>query len=393
LSTHRNEEEDASQSPTFDGISDDEPSNSPHNHVFFDSPMDSVTSMNPSMHSYFKQELEKEGSGISQIIHLAFGNRKTRDLSQLPIIRSEEIDYHLEATFLTASLTRSQRSSFGNMISDLTRHYLTPALVQKHLHQSVLLRTLSGVDMPESLRQMLLKSFEQVCERGLPLVSSIPTSVRLSADPLWAFQHTRPPTNSHDLERIYVTSPNSIYNNIPSPTVYLTPDQLHAYVKIEEVCAFFFACQVNEPSHFPTIAEVAESIDTGVIPNFHHSPTAYRNMLSQLSSSNSEPTFVVPFFIKEWSDDAEKNNTRSNTLSFNIRTVTFMKVGSNGDLRFYNFIVSLGVKGDDSRVVEEIHHREFRKLKVSLTTVTVQDDLITLYSPSSLGKCSCILFW
>jgi hypothetical protein len=150
-------------------------------------------------------------------------------------------------------------------------------------------------------------------------VASSPSVPILSADtmknPCSIFGVTHPPVSEIHLQQHYLRSALSIYKNIR-----MTTDNTHVYVSAIEVCTFFFACRFNRLLG-PTYEEVSASQTTKIIQNFHHSPVAYDEIERKRGDLLLQDT--LPIFVKEWSDDAQKNpgQRSNNLLSFNLRSV------------------------------------------------------------------------
>ena len=58
----------------------------------------------------------------------------------------------------------------------------------------------------------------------------------------------------------------------------------------------------------------------------------------------------------------KKNSSRTNLLSYNIRTITFLHHGGNGDIRYYTYVLSVGIKGGNFEEVQKILTRDLAEL-------------------------------
>jgi hypothetical protein len=90
-----------------------------------------------------------------------------------------------------------------------------------------------------------------------------------------------------------------------------------------------------------------------IVSSYHHSPSAISvyNDVHNLSCRSFNGKVLVTLFLKTWSNDAEKNTTCTNILSFNMHTITFMCIFGNGDFHYNCFLLSLSMKGGDLDVL------------------------------------------
>jgi hypothetical protein len=112
----------------------------------------------------------------------------------------------------------------------------------------------------------------------------------------------------------------------------MTPDGTHAYVSAKEVCSFFFACRFDPLIH-PSLDQISAQRLNKKIPNFFYSPVVHDIGSQSSTEPDSEGRVPLTCYIKEWSDDASKNKGQrgNNLVSFNLRTITFLTPGKNGD--------------------------------------------------------------
>jgi hypothetical protein len=328
--------------------------------TFFHGPFNDCLFMTPRMMNYFEREKTARNSGLRSLISNAFsineasGSRLTRT----------EIEYHLNLTLFLVSLTRNQQRRLGSIIAPIPDYWRdtwdSRARHSEEIFSMVLDHSLASFpsDQASLLRNKFQDSFRTIhTTASLPVASNTPTAES-------TFVVTKPPTNENDLQRLYLRSPKSIYRQIPAPTVRMTPDGTHAYVSAKEVCSFFFACRFDPLIH-PSLDQISVQRLNKKIPNFFYSPVVHDIRSQSSTEPDSQGRVPLTCYIKEWSDDASKNKGQrgNNLVSFNLRTITFLTPGKNGDPRYYNFLLSLGLKGDDHSVVERIFHDELRTLK------------------------------
>jgi hypothetical protein len=147
------------------------------------------------------------------------------------------------------------------------------------------------------------------------------------------FRATYPPGNSKDLFRLYIDSEKSVYRNLPCPDVHLTPDKRHAYLHLGQVVASFTAggaCRLEVPTYEEFTASKSNDFDSYYLSQIALSVYSDVSTIALVRGLEGK---VFSIHIKDWADDAQKNSSRTNLLSYNIRTITFLRHGRNGDIR------------------------------------------------------------
>jgi hypothetical protein len=111
------------------------------------------------------------------------------------------------------------------------------------------------------------------------------------------------------------------------------------------------ACKLEVPTNEEFAAKSSMDFDS-----YYLSPIALSvySEVSKIALVRGLEGKVFSIHIKDWADDAQKNSSRTNLLSYNIRTITFLRHGRNGDIRYYTFVLSVGLKGSDHEEVERI---------------------------------------
>jgi hypothetical protein len=152
-----------------------------------------------------------------------------------------------------------------------------------------------------------------------------------------------------------------VYRNIPCPEVFLTPKKCHAYLKLGSILASFLASGIDS-LEVPSQSEFDAALSSD-FNSYYTSPVAKEvySEVTKIAIMKGLGGKVFSLHIKDWGDDAQKNSSRTNLLSYNIRTVTFLRHGGNGDVRYYTYVVSVGDKSADHEIVEKILTEELEE--------------------------------
>jgi hypothetical protein len=128
------------------------------------------------------------------------------------------------------------------------------------------------------------------------------------------------------------------------------------------IVASFLASGVDD-LHVPTPNEFRTAATTD-FESYYTSPVAKEVYaeVNQIAILKGLEGKVFSIHIKDWGNDAQKNSSRTNLLSYNIRTITFLRHGGNGDVRYYTYVVSVGAKSSDHEIVERIMTNELKVL-------------------------------
>ena len=313
-----------------------------------------VVLMNDSQRAFFQYEKEHKGLGFAYIVKKAFGVTAKADS-----LGREEIAFHLDLCSLCVNLTRSQLQSVGTVIENIVQYYTTSILqraidIDELISQTQLRLQLSDIDGLSTQQIKILKD----CYESLVLQPVVQRPTHRGI-----FKETKPATTYAEIDKCYLRGNNAVYRSLPIPTVHLTENASHAYIHLPQVVASFLAsgvCDLSVPSP-------SEFADSSVVKSYYTSKVArdvYGNCsdIALLEMGNDKKGQCFSIHIKDWADDAQKNNVRSNSTSYNIRTVTFMKHGDNGDVRYYSYIISISLKGRDHDEVERIFNEDLRTL-------------------------------
>jgi hypothetical protein len=326
--------------------------------------LDTASFMSESTRKYHKLELQYPGLGLANLVRQALSV-----LSSPSQLSPLEVQYHFDVCRFCVDLTRTNVTTFGDIIEKLV-HYFTKfefcpcpgssssppssALFIDNVLRRLAVESSQPPNLPFHapqllhLRQILTEEYL----RTPPSATNLPILKR------GIFEKTRPAVSTDELNRFYLTGKNSIYQNIPCPKARMTSDLSHAIISLRETVACFLALGVD-----PLL--IPENVHSDNMWTYFQSPRAkeiYREA-HQIARDNNLSGQVVTIHIKQWVDDAQKNRSRTNMLAFNIRTATFLTLNGNGDIRYYTFVIAIGLKKADHNIVEKLTNNELEELK------------------------------
>ena len=324
---------------------------------------------NERMRMFYQLEHSQTGLGFSNILRRAFD--VDVDASDFT---TEEVSFHLTICRLCVDSTRSQLKKIGYLLKEVIKYYagkhklvLSSEDTFQRIVQSYHILSIQRAAQPlsedqsavlfESIQQVLSPSVEfSLTDFSATIVDGYAPSTR------GVFRATYPPGNSKDLFRLYLDSEKSVYRNLPCPDVHLTPDKRHAYLHLGQVVASFTAGGASK-LEVPTVEEFASKGSTD-FDSYYLSPIALTvySEVSKIALLRGLEGKIFSIHIKDWADDAQKNSSRTNLLSYNIRTITFLRHGRNGDIRYFTFVLSVGLKGSDHEEVERILSKDLSVL-------------------------------
>jgi hypothetical protein len=333
--------------------------------------LDGCEFFNEKMRVFYQLEHLQTGLGFSNILRRAFDI--DADASDFT---AEEVSFHLNVCRLCVDSTRSQLQRVGLLLEEVIKYYagkhksvsssqVTCQRIVDSFQQ--LSRERSVQPLTEEQRLVLFQSVEDVVSpRAEFSLSSFSAMIVEGYVPATRgiFRATYPPRNSKDLFRLYIDSHKSVYRNLlPCPDVHLTPDKRHAYLHLGQVVASFTAGGASK-LEVPTVEEFS-SQSLMDFESYYLSPVALAvySEVSKIALVRGLAGKIFSIHIKDWADDAQKNSSRTNLLSYNIRTITFLRHGTNGDIRYYCFVLSVGLKGSDHEEVERILSNDLFELE------------------------------
>jgi hypothetical protein len=280
-----------------------------------------------------------------------------KDVSELS---SEEIGFHLDLCRLCVALTRENRKSLGLIIkeviyyfTDVASHDLSNPSIQDKFSNEVQLSL--QTKLPH-LTPSELAVIGSVLKASLTNLEDT-ACARNNVSSRGIFSASRPPTNEKELNTLYFEGSRAIYANLPCPTAYMTPDGTHAIVSLRETFSSFLALGIDDLRFDPAQLED---------PSSSYFCSLAAKAINRRVAATRHPSYpllkVISIQLKDWGDDAQKNCSRTNLLSFHIRTITFMTLRGNGNVAYYCFIVALGLKSNNHKILERIFNEELAVL-------------------------------
>ena len=137
----------------------------------------------------------------------------------------------------------------------------------------------------------------------------------------------------------------------------MTSEGTHAIVSLRETVLSFLALGIDDLRFDPAQLEDPSS-------SYFSSLAAIA--INRRVAATRHPSYPCPkvtlIQLKDWGDDAQKNRSRTNHLTFHIRTITFMTLRGNGNVAYYCFIVALGLKSNNHEILEQIFNEELAVL-------------------------------
>ena len=308
-----------------------------------------IKCMNDTQRRFYMDEYQQTGLGLTNIVKQAMkSSAQPKDISE------QEVSFHLTVCKLCVSLTRSQLRSVGTMVEDIALYYRSSVVQPPDVNQIIAgaqanlkkqgkdeLSTEQILALQQSFAK-LQQSMQQPIQRGI-------------------FKETKPQTNYTDMVRLYLKSKYSIYQNLPIPQVHMATDGVHAYVRLKEIVAGFLGsvhCDLTVPSE-------REYQNKDITDSYYTSEVAREvygksKVIANIHGLNDK---CFSMHIKDWADDAQKAQFIITEFgSYNIRTITFMKHRTNGDIRYWTYPVSLGLKGCDHEEVEKYFNDDLLEL-------------------------------
>jgi hypothetical protein len=329
------------------------------NKVLHPANIENASFLTTSMKSFLFLEHREPGLGIANLVRVAIGCPE--DAS---VFTPEEVEFHINGCRFVGDLSRTNIQLLGSYISEIHNYYedshvsrSAPSILDPNIFTgNVLQRILASDTLAPNFDDAKLEVIRRAILSELTIHEETIHNGKHVSDRRGVFLVSRPPKDSNEIFRWYLTGANSIYQNLPCPEAYMTDDHSYAVVVLEQLVSIFIGLGID-PMYVPPST-------SPFVSSYHHSPSAVSvyNDVQNLSRRSFNGK-VVTLFLKTWGDDAEKNNTRTNILSFNIQAVTFMCVFGNGDFRYYCFLLSLGMKGGDLDVVESIMSQSLAELR------------------------------
>jgi hypothetical protein len=299
------------------------------------------------MIKYHQNEYDRPGYGLAYIVSNAFEIAKAA--SELS---SKEIGFHLDLCRLCVALTRENRKSLGLIIKEVIYYFTDVA--SHDLSNTSIQDKFSNETAPPN-------PFWTCCHwTGFESIHHQPWRHRLRTQQCIKqrnFSASRPTTNEKELNTLCFEGSRAMYKNLPCPRAYMTPDGTHAIVSLRETFSSFLALGIDELCFDPAQLEDRSS-------SYFCSLAA--KAINRRVAATRHPSYpllkVISIQLKDWGNNAQKNWSRTNLLSFHIQIITFMTLRGDGNVAYYCFIVALGLKSNNHEILERIFNEELAVL-------------------------------
>ena len=308
---------------------------------------------NQNSHEYFARELEIPQSGMRYIL------KKSLRIPEGKLITTFELLFQYRLCSYMLQQKRSNLHEFSEIL-----HTIVSGLSRRNLSSNV-----GCLDLKENIVGKFMDSFtmltahnsQQACLHDVlkeSLSSIIETEICGTKDCVDSnpkmFASTTIPTDYNCIRRCYLGGKNSILNQLPTPETRMTDDQLHTYVDIKQIVATYLAMGSHNyhsgvsfaDSFFPsnTFSQMYPDTQPSAIP----------------SGQRVNP---LNLFVKDWSDDFDKNNSVRNKSSIWMKTMSFLNPSGKANADTHTYIVGIGSKGQCHDEVEDCYRCDLNILR------------------------------
>ena len=307
--------------------------------------------MNEEQHLFYSCEHARTNLGFAQIVKKAM-----RTSAPAYELDPAEIGFHLDVCSICVELTRSQLRNVGNMVEKVALYY-SDINASTDPSISTLINKVQSNLQKAGINQLTEAQLEVLRQTHGAISQANKKEKELNRK---IFKWTKPAKTFADLDNFYLKAKTSIFQNLPVPDVLMTSDGYHSYVPLPQIVAGFLGSGVHD-LEVPSAAE----LNSDAMASYYTSPRAMEvyqesNRIAIIKGLEGQ---CFSLHIKDWADDAQKTARASVFSSYNIRTCTFMKHRMNGDIRYYSYPISLGVKGMDHLEVEKQLNKELEYLQ------------------------------
>ena len=168
-----------------------------------------------------------------------------------------------------------------------------------------------------------------------------------------SFPTTRLPHNINDIRSFYLSSKDSMFQKMPTPTIHMNDD--HAYISLISLIDHFLA--YNLEMNYMTCDDNI-FINTGILSS-KESLKMRQSIKDELQDSNIHPMIL---YINLWSDDFEPNVYRKNRKSIWIETVTICPPRDKITSPMYTYVLAIGRKSDNHDMIHKFYNKELEQL-------------------------------
>ena len=172
------------------------------------------------------------------------------------------------------------------------------------------------------------------------------------------FSITRPPMSYADINKFYMSSQHSIYQNIPSPDIFVIDN--HACVSIENIINLMlsFGTKLNSLNLSTKFSQL--NCRTDAIENTREVENIIDNINSEIAPDIESDPIII--YVILWSDDFEANHTRKNRNSTWVKTITICPPSSFSTSPIYTHPIAIGRKGQCHDNVNNFFNQELRRI-------------------------------
>ena len=164
---------------------------------------------------------------------------------------------------------------------------------------------------------------------------------------------TRLPDNINDVRSFYLSYKDSIFQNMPTPTIHMDND--HAYVSLVSLVDHFLAYNL-EMDYMTCDDDITIKTD---ITTCKQAVKIRQSVKDTLNDTNIHPMIL---YINLWSDDFEPNVYRKNRKSIWIKTVSICPPRDKTTSPMYTYVLAIGRKSDSHDTMHIYYNRELDEL-------------------------------
>ena len=167
------------------------------------------------------------------------------------------------------------------------------------------------------------------------------------------FHTTRIPDNINDIRKFYLSYNDSIFQNMPTPTIQMDND--HAYISMISLIDHFLAYNL-EMNYMTCDDDITIKTD---ITTCKQAIKIRQSVKDTLNDTNIHPMIL---YINLWSDDFEPNVYRKNRKSIWIKTVSICPPHDKITSPMYTYVLAIGRKSDNHNTMHVYYNKELDEL-------------------------------
>ena len=152
------------------------------------------------------------------------------------------------------------------------------------------------------------------------------------------------PQAEKDLRRQYEDGKNSIYQNLPRPTIHTCED--HAYVSIIDVISIMLGYGIY------TVPVLHQQENSNLVDNIMSSKAAQNVLINSNNKFDTRNQPILNIIVCDWHDDFEPNSqSKQNRGSVWTHSVTIGNLNNVGKRTLNTHVLAVGHKGSDHEFV------------------------------------------